>query len=94
MLLASAAMGALYLVLLFLLCLGGVAGFRLYALHSRALRDEALREEWEREQAQAAQPPQQAQPQQPPQQVYYIVEKKRTRAKQEYAAPREIRFQK
>ena len=93
MLLASAAMGALYLVLLFLLCFGGVVGFRLWALHSRALRDEALREEWEREHEQAQQP-QQAQPQQPPQQVDYIVEKKRTRAKQEYAAPREIRFQK
>ena len=84
MLLASAAMGALYLVLLFLLCLGGVAGFRLYALHRRARRGEEPEEE-------VADPP--APPPQP-QQVYYIVEKKRMRAKQEYAAPREIRFQK
>lgn len=83
MLLASAAMGAVYLVLLFLLCLGGVAGFRLYALHRRARRGEEPEEE-------VADPP----PPPPPQPVYYIVEKKRTRAKQEYAAPREIRFQK
>ena len=84
MLLASAAMGAVYLVLLFLLCLGGVAGFRLYALHRRARRGEEPEEE-------GAGPPA---PPPPPQPVYYIVEKKRTRAKQEYAAPREIRFQK
>ena len=84
MLLASAAMGAVYLVLLFLLCLGGVADAALDCLHRRARRGEEPEEE-------GADPPA---PPPPPQPVYYIVEKKRTRAKQEYAAPREILFQK
>ena len=93
-LLASGALGALYLLLLFGTCFGGVVGFRWYALRRREAHEEALREEWEREHPQPPPPPQpQPQPAQP-QNVYYIVEKKRTRARGEYAAPREIRFQK
>ena len=56
---AGAAMGGLYLLLLFGACLGGVAGFRLYALRRREERERALREEWEREResAESAAPP-------------------------------------
>lgn len=94
-LLASGALGALYLLLLFGTCFGGVVGFRWYALRRREAHEEALREEWEREHPQPPPPPPPAQPQPAqPQNVYYIVEKKRTRARGEYAAPREIRFQK
>ena len=89
---AGAAMGGLYLLLLFGACLGGVAGFRLYALRRREERERALREEWEREleSAESAAPP--PPPNSAPKNVYYIVEKKRTRPRAEYAEPREIKF--
>ncbi len=91
LLLSGAAMGALYLLLLFGACFGGVVGFRWYSLRSREERERALREEWEREQEQTPAPPP-APKAASPQKIYYIVEKKRTRSKAEYGEPREIHF--
>ena len=48
-LLASAAMGGLYLLLLFGACFGGVAGIKLYNRRMREEYERTLREQWESE---------------------------------------------
>ncbi len=97
-LLASAAMGGLYLLLLFGACFGGVAGIKLYNRRMREEYERTLREQWESErQDQNAPPPPEKEDGQPaprPQKIYYIVEKKRSRPQTDYAEPREIHFQK
>lgn len=83
-LLASTLFGGLYLLILFGVCFGCVAG-------AKALR---------RAQKNRKAPPERAQPEpkeqkepKPPQTVYYLVEKKRARPKTGYKSPKEIRFQ-
>ena len=71
---ASTAIGGLYLLLLFGLCFGAVAGGKaLYLAKHRP-----------------APPPEPKQKQ--PERVYYLVEKRRTNAKNAYKAPKEISF--
>lgn len=103
-LLANALAGAAYLILLFGLCFGSVVGIKLL---NRKLRenerkpsDEAKEEEpapVREKKAPASRAPAKkraASARPKTQKIYYIVEKKSTRSKAEYAEPKEIKFEK
>lgn len=78
--------GFFYTVVIFLICVIAVHGVLLAKIGYRSLRKKAPPEK---------EPPQK-QPPKPkpaaPEPVYFIVEKKKKRAKSEYTAPREIKF--
>ncbi len=82
---ATAALGCVWLFLLFLLCFLGVHGIRLAKLRKSRVGNPPKQpdksETETKEKAPAAQEP-----------IYYIVEKKRTRQKAKYGEPKEIRF--
>ncbi len=91
-LLASTLFGGLYLFLLFGICFGCVAG-------AKALRIELKkRETVHTKKSRESDPPATAADQsekhekKQPQTVYYIVEKKRARPKNNYGEPKEIKF--
>lgn len=89
-LLASTLFGGLYLFLLFGICFGCVAS-------AKALRREMRKRDAERtKQTKEIEPPTADQSEKnekkQPQTVYYIVEKKRARPKNNYGEPKEIKF--
>ena len=75
------ALGAVYTVCLFILCLIAVHAVKLVRLGYRSL-------------GKKAEPPPAPPPKAPkqPQEVYYIVERKKKRAQAEYSEPRRIQF--
>lgn len=80
-LLASTLWGGVYLILLFGICLGSVAGIKLLLRSAAKKRGEEPL------------PPAKPEPPKEPEKIYYIVEKKRTRRKTErYGEPKKIRF--
>ncbi len=71
--------GAIYAVLLFLICVIIVHGVKLAKIGYRTLGKKLPPEP----------PPEQ---EKPPEPVYYIVEKKKKRSKNEYSEPKRIKF--
>ncbi|MGN0823177.1 MAG: hypothetical protein ACI4NG_05330 [Candidatus Gallimonas sp.] len=72
--------GAVWLILLFLLCVILVHGVKLARIGHRTLRKKLPPE-----------PPKPTEEKREP--VYYLVERKKKRAQSQYASPREIKFQ-
>lgn len=75
------AIGILYLAILFIACFVFVHMVKLAAIGLKSVRQKPEKKPQE-EKIEPA----------PPQPVYYIVEKKRSRSKPNYSAPREIKF--
>ena len=73
------AIGILYLAILFIACFVFVHMVKLAAIGLKSLRQKPEKPQEEKKEA-------------APQPVYYIVEKKRSRSKANYSAPREIKF--
>ena len=84
-LLASTLLGGLYLIILFGLCFGGVAGVK-YLQYIRRRQASAPPEK-------KAEPPKETKQPEKPNEIYYIVEKKRARSKQKLSEPKKIRFE-
>ena len=92
---STGARGALFLILAFCLCFFCV---HVAVLAERGWKNSALPKPKKR--VKKEKPPQKAEkttekppePQSPPEPVYFIVERKKKRAKNSYSAPKEIRF--
>lgn len=80
--------GALFLVLLFVLCAVVVYGTKLAKIGYRSTRK---KDETPPPPEKKPEPKPKPKPE-PPEPVYFIVEKKKKRAKAEYSAPKEITF--
>ncbi len=74
------AIGILYLAILFIACFVFVHMVKLAAIGLKSVRQKPEKK------------PAEEKKEKPPQPVYYIVEKKRSRSKANYSAPREIKF--
>ena len=91
-LLASTLWGGVYLLILFGLCFGGVVGVRLLQQRIRTSKNAPQEQNPTPEKTEKAEKP--AQSEKPkPKEVYYIVEKKRSRPKQNYSKPKKINFE-
>ena len=80
-LLASTLWGGLYLFIIFLLCCGGVVGFRLLQRHRTHTDTIAERKPEEKQETEEKKP----------REVYYLVEKKK-KPKSDYSRPKKISF--
>ena len=87
--LSTALAGGLYLLLLFFLCAAGVIGFRYVRLQLRKDREKPALKEIAEKKPSAEQKPDAEQPRA----IYYLVEKKRARAKSAYSEPKKIKFE-
>ncbi len=91
-LLASTLWGGVYLLILFGLCFGGVVGVRLLQQRIRTSKNAPQEQNPTPEKTEKAEKPAQAEKPKP-KEVYYIVEKKRSRPKQNYSKPKKINFE-
>ena len=93
-LLSTALAGGLYLLLLFFLCAAGVIGFKYAQLWLRKNKEGQNPKESEQKPAKEKKQDAGKKPaESKPKAVYYIVEKKRARAKPSYSEPKKIKFE-
>lgn len=88
-LLASTLWGGVYLLILFGLCFGGVISVRILQQHIRDAKNAPPEPKPAQEKPAKPEPTKQSKPKE----VYYIVEKKRARTKQNYSKPKKINFE-
>ena len=81
--------GLIYTVIIFLFCVIAVHGVLLAKIGYKSLHKKIPPEKPKEEKTKS---PQKPKPEKDPEPVYFIVEKKKKRAKSEYSAPREIKF--
>lgn len=92
-LLSTALAGGLYLLLLFVLCAAGVIGFKYAQLWLRKNNNEKPKESEPKPAEEKKQDAEKKPAESKPKAVYYIVEKKRARAKPSYSEPKKIKFE-
>ena len=92
-LLSTALAGGLYLLLLFFLCAAGVIGFKYAQLWLRKNKEEKPKESEPKPAEEKKQDAEKKRAESKPKAVYYIVEKKRARAKPSYSEPKKIKFE-
>lgn len=88
-LLASTLWGGVYLLILFGLCFGGVTGVRILQQHIREAKNAPPEPKPAPEKTVKSEQTEKT----IPKEVYYIVEKKRARTKQNYSKPKKINFE-